>query len=218
MIELFYKVILSQGTNVIAALACEEIRRPKMAELVIPYRDPDGQVYGITCYMIGIPNNVPMVAAMFTLQGYARLLARRGGKGEQFEGVVAMHSWVEDGKQQRMAEFARPQDFAVRGLGEGNPDEPWRYSLINYIATQDIEDEHFPMRANTSYIVNGYLDTKESDVETINLFGAVAAMMTMELCGPPPPMRPTDCLGEDDWWDRDALGDPPPDCPDDNNW
>lgn len=222
-IEQFY--LVGAAENLLVAVAVEEQQNPQWAELIIPYHDPDGKVYGITCYLNGIPNHAIVLGGMIELQQHARLLALRGKGGvDQFENVVAVYKYgaqLSD-EVQAFCQFSRPQDFAVRGLYDDAP--AWKYRLINYIVTGDMEIPAVGMgplklNAGTSYIVNAWIDVPTSDVEMMQQFVDVFPMMSMR--GAPDevrPMRPTDCLQEDDFWDRDKLGTPPADCPDEPSW
>lgn len=214
-IEMFYKVLFVE--NVILAMACEEIRKSPCAEVAIPYRDPDGKIYGMTCYLGQVPHNTPAVLEMLTLKEYARLLARCGKSDEQYENVAAAYQYgaKPEDKTQCLVEFSRPQDFATRGMDGSCP--KWEWRLINCIVTGDYQDDKFTLRKGTSYIVNAWADIRMTDQQWFSLFTSVFPMMSMRTYGPPPPMRPTDCLREDDFW-HNSLGKPPADCPDDDDY
>lgn len=214
--EIFYKVV-SFGPNLMAAMECEPVDDPHCAEVSIPYHDPDGRIYGMTCYLMQVPANTPAIAAIMLLMQCGQLLARRGGRDEQFENVVSAYQYgaKPEDETQCFMQFDRPQDFAVRGLDGDCP--KWEWRLINYIVTEDHQDQRYTMKAGTSFICNAWSDVEMDDAKWFTLFGSVYPMMSMKTSGPPPTMRPTDCMGIDDWWD-DRLGTPPADCPEENDY
>lgn len=216
IIEMFYKVVFFER-NLLAAMQCEEINQSACAEVNIPYRDPDGKTYVMTCYLLQVPPDVPAIVEMMALTKYSKLLARRGGQSEQFENVATAHQYgAKPGDDVScFVEFNRPQDFAVRGLDGDCPKWDWR--LINYIVTEDYQDGKYTMKAGTSYICNAWGDIPMEDKQWFTLFESVYPMMSMKSFGPPPSMRPTDCLDDDDWWDE-RLGTPPARCPEESEY
>lgn len=210
MIDLYYKVAMNEW--LIVALACGPLRQSECAEVTIPYRDRDGKIYGITCYLLGVPHNHLVIGQMMEMAPFARLLARCGGSDEQFENVAALYMHGGTEAVPGIMEFARPQDFATRGLHDETPG--WAYHLINYIVMRDLDHDNMRLRAGTSYLVNAWVDVPMDDAEAINQFSAVFHMMSMRGApGHVNPMRPTDCLREDDFWDTEKLGEPPVGCP-----
>lgn len=212
-IDLYYKVAMND--RLIAALACEPIRKPEWAEVTIPYRDPDGKVYGITCYLLGIPNHHLTLAEIIMLRPYAKLLARCGSRDAQYENVAALYIYGATPEVPGLVEFRRPQDFATRGLYDDAPG--WKFRLINYIAIHDFKHGDIPIRAETSYLVNAWVDVPLSDHDMMAEFSAVFSMMSMR--GAPDeinPMRPGDCLRQDDFWDTEKLGTAPVRCPEED--
>lgn len=204
MIHLYYLTWVTE--RMIVGLTCEKGEFDEYAEVIVPFLDADGKNYAIHCRVLGRSRSHVVVAQGMLLVRFGRLLARRGGRDEQWENVAAIYQYDSDPKpgQQAWCEFSRPQDFAVRGLDKTIFPYRWQYRLLNYIVVQSMPHRTGELRAGTSYLVNAYIDVPTEAPAMMEMFSGVFPMMAMQ--GDPRrvvPMRPTDCLREDDCEDCD---------------